>query len=110
MESDFPSFPSTHSPFSILFPSEKGGDTPPESLYTGGNSSVTVNGERVGAALNDLTDQFPDLRTHLFEGAELRSFVNVFLNKEDVRHLDGADTALKDDDQLIIIPSIAGGW
>jgi adenylyltransferase/sulfurtransferase len=49
------------------------------------------------------------LQQHLFEGDELRSFVNIYLNKEDVRHLDGNDTAVSEDDTLMIIPSIAGG-
>ena len=77
--------------------------------YTGGSSKVTVNGGTVGSALADLTAQFPDLRPHLFEGDTLRSFVNVYLNEEDVRHLQGAATAVTPADTLMIIPSIAGG-
>ena len=77
--------------------------------YTGGNSSINVNGGTVGAALTHLTEQHPELRQHLFEGDELRSFVNIFLNQEDVRYLDGADTEVADSDTLMIIPSIAGG-
>ena len=57
--------------------------------YVAGQSKVAVRGETVGAALTDLTDQHPDLRQHLYEGENLRSFVNVYLNKEDVRQLDG---------------------
>lgn len=77
--------------------------------YTGGQSNVQVNGSSVGAALSDLTSQHPELRPHLFEDDSLRSFVNVFLNEEDVRYLDGAETAVSDSDTLMIIPSIAGG-
>ena len=77
--------------------------------YAGGQSAVSVAGTTVGMALNDLTDQFPDLRPHLFDGPQLRSFVNVYLNQEDVRYLQGAETPLKDADTLLIIPSIAGG-
>jgi molybdopterin converting factor small subunit len=77
--------------------------------YTGGQSSVAASGDHVGAVLADLTRQYPDLQQHLYEGGELRSFVNVYLNKEDVRHLDGGTTAVSDDDTLMIIPSIAGG-
>jgi len=77
--------------------------------YSGGNSSVAVSGDNVGAALNDLTQQYPDLRQHLFEGEQLRSFVNVYLNQEDVRYLEGAETAVSENDTLMIIPSIAGG-
>lgn len=77
--------------------------------YTGGNSSVTVSGTSVGAAVDDLTVQHPKLRQHLFEGDQLRSFVNIYLNQEDIRYLDGAETELKQDDTLMIVPSIAGG-
>ena len=77
--------------------------------YTGGQSKVAVSGGTVGAALDDLTGQHPELRQHLFEGDNLRSFVNIYLNKEDVRQLDGRQTVVKDDDTLMIIPSIAGG-
>ena len=77
--------------------------------YTGGNSSINVSGGTVGAALSNLTEQHPDLRQHLFGGNELRSFVNIYLNQEDVRYLDGANTEVADSDTLMIIPSIAGG-
>ncbi|MFQ5419084.1 MAG: MoaD/ThiS family protein [Anaerolineae bacterium] len=77
--------------------------------YAGGNSSINVNGDNVGAALADLTAQFPDLQPHLFENGKLRSFVNVYLNQEDVRYLEGKETAVGENDTLMIIPSIAGG-
>jgi molybdopterin converting factor small subunit len=77
--------------------------------YAGGHSNIPVSGATVGAALADLTAQHPDLRQHLFADGELRSFVNIFLNQEDVRYLEGAQTALAENDTLMIIPSIAGG-
>lgn len=77
--------------------------------YTGNNAQVSVNGGTVGAALSSLTEQHPELRPHLFEGDELRSFVNIYLNQEDVRYLEGAETAVGETDTLMIIPSIAGG-
>ena len=77
--------------------------------YTGGQNSIAVSGGTVGDALVDLTQQYPDLREHLFEGQDLRSFVNIYLNKEDVRHLEGQRTAVAENDTLMIIPSIAGG-
>lgn len=77
--------------------------------YTGGQNSVAVSGSTVGEALVDLTRQHPDLQPHLYDGQQLRSFVNIYLNKEDVRHLDGEKTAVSGDDTLMIIPSIAGG-
>lgn len=77
--------------------------------YTGNQAQVSVNGVTVGEALNDLTTQFPELRQHLFNGSELRNFVNVYLGEEDVRFLGGLDTDLEASDNLRIIPSIAGG-
>jgi molybdopterin converting factor small subunit len=78
--------------------------------YAEGQSEVSVQGATVGEALNDLVTQFPTLKKHLFtEADELRPFVNLFLGDEDVRHLQGEDTPLKEGDQLMIIPSIAGG-
>ena len=77
--------------------------------YTGGNSAVAVDGATVGEALAELTRLHPQLRPHLYDGDELRSFVNVYLNKEDVRGLQGAQTAVAEADTLMIIPSMAGG-
>ena len=75
--------------------------------YTGGNSAVAVEGETVGLALNDLTEKHPDLRQHLFEGDELRSFVNIYLNQEDVRYLeqDTALSMLKPKGVLVVVSS-----
>lgn len=77
--------------------------------YTANQAQVTVSGATVGEALTDLTTQFPELRQHLFNGGELRNFVNVFLGEEDIRFLGGLETELETDDNLRIIPSIAGG-
>ena len=78
--------------------------------YAEGQSEINVQGATVGEALDDLVSRFPALKKHLFtETEELRPFVNLFLGDEDVRHLQGVDTPLKDDDRLMIIPSIAGG-
>jgi molybdopterin converting factor small subunit len=81
----------------------------PLRAYTGGNALVTVGGETVGAILDDLTRQYPELRGHLFEGDKLRSFVNIFIGSEDVRFRDGLETPVGAEDELRIIPSIAGG-
>lgn len=81
----------------------------PLRTYTGNQAQITVNGPTVGAALNDLTSQYPELRQHLFKDAELRNFVNVFLGEEDIRFMNGLDTEIEADDALRIIPSIAGG-
>ncbi|HRE49217.1 MAG TPA: MoaD/ThiS family protein [Aggregatilineales bacterium] len=81
----------------------------PLRVYTGGNAEVNVNGETVGALLSDLTAQYPDLRPHLYNGNDLRNFVNVFLGEEDIRYRDGVETPVEPGDKLRIIPSIAGG-
>jgi len=77
--------------------------------YSDGNSQVQVAGGTVDDALNDLTSQYPDLRQHLYDGPKLRSFVNIYLNQEDIRYGDGVETAVENDDTIMIIPSIAGG-
>jgi molybdopterin converting factor small subunit len=78
--------------------------------YAEGKSEISVQGANVGEALDDLVSQFPALKKHLFtETDELRPFVNLFLGEEDVRHLQGVETPLKEGDKLMIIPSIAGG-
>jgi MoaD family protein len=78
--------------------------------YADGASELQIQAENVGQAIDELTEKYPSLRTHLFsEEGELRPFVNLFLNEEDVRHLQGQQTPLQDGDKLMILPSIAGG-
>jgi sulfur-carrier protein len=77
--------------------------------YSGGQGEVPVSGATVGDALRDLTEQYPELRQHLFEGDRLRNFVNIFINHEDIRYSDGVETAIGEEDRIMIIPSIAGG-
>ncbi|HEX9114616.1 MAG TPA: molybdopterin-synthase adenylyltransferase MoeB [Anaerolineae bacterium] len=77
--------------------------------YAQGQNQIPVGGETVAAALADLTQHYPDLRQHLFDGPALRSFVTIFLNQEDVRHLQGEQTPVAHGDTLLIVPSIAGG-
>jgi molybdopterin converting factor small subunit len=81
----------------------------PLRTFTGGQGQVAVNGATIGDALNDLTTKYPELRQHLYNGAELRNFVNVFVGEEDIRFLDGLSTEITDADSVRIIPSIAGG-
>jgi adenylyltransferase/sulfurtransferase len=77
--------------------------------YSGGNSQVQVSGDTVNQALTDLTSQYPGLRQHLYNDGDLRSFVNIYLNKEDIRYVDGVETIVRQEDTIMIIPSIAGG-
>jgi molybdopterin converting factor small subunit len=82
----------------------------PLRSYTNGEREVTVKGNTVGAAMDDLMVQYPTLRPHLYNGnAELRPFVNLFLNEENIRELQGLATPLQESDRLMLIPSIAGG-
>ena len=78
--------------------------------YTGGAATVSVQAETAGSALNALIALHPALAKHLC-GADgkLRSFVNVYLNDDDIRHLQKEETPLKAGDTLVIVPSIAGG-
>jgi len=78
--------------------------------FTEGKADVSLAAPTVGAALESLTDTYPDLRRHLFSApGALRSFVNVYVNDEDIRSASGLETALKDGDSVLLIPSIAGG-
>lgn len=83
----------------------------PLRVYAGKQDTVTINAATVDEALDRLTQEYPDLKKHLFtpEG-KIRSFVNLYLNDEDVRYLPQKETtAVTDKDALSIIPSIAGG-
>ena len=78
--------------------------------YTNGETIIPVNGENVAQAVEDLLIQYPVLRSHLTNQAgELRPFVNLFLNKENIKSLEGVQTPLTEDDQLLLLPSVTGG-
>jgi len=82
----------------------------PLRAYAGKQESVEVQGATVGEALAALTSKFGDLKKHLFtEEGRLRSFVNVYVNDEDIRFLKKDQTGVRDGDTISIIPSIAGG-
>ena len=78
--------------------------------FAGKNDSVEVSGATVGDVMSALTSQHPDLRKQLYnDEGKMRSFVNVYLNDEDIRYLNKDKTEVKDGDTLSIVPSIAGG-
>src|SRR5450432_1440993 len=82
----------------------------PLRQYTGKQDTVELAGATVGEVLHSLTSQFGDLRRHLYnDEGKLRSFVNVYVNDDDIRYLDKEATQLKDGDTVSIVPSIAGG-
>ena len=79
--------------------------------YAGGKDEVEVAGATISEALDSLTQSHPDLRRHLFTNeGKVRSFVNLYLNDEDVRYLPAKEESkISAGDTLSIIPSIAGG-
>jgi molybdopterin converting factor small subunit len=78
--------------------------------YAGKQAAVEVKAGTIADALNDLVSQHPDLRRHLYsDDGKLRAFVNIYVNDEDIRHLEKENTALKGGDSISIVPSIAGG-
>jgi molybdopterin converting factor small subunit len=82
----------------------------PLRQYVGKQSTVEVKGTTVGEAMSDLLVQHPDLRRHLYaDDGKLRAFVNLYVNDEDIRYLQKEATAVKEGDNISIVPSIAGG-
>jgi len=82
----------------------------PLRQYADKHNSVDVHGATVGEALHSLTGKYQDLRRHLYtDEGKLRSFVNVYLNDEDIRYMNKEATPVKDGDTISIVPSIAGG-
>lgn len=82
----------------------------PLRQFAGGQSEMQVEARTAGEALNKLTSRHAELRRHLFNDQNaLRNFVNVYVNDEDIRHMNGPDTAVKEGDTILIVPSIAGG-
>ena len=82
----------------------------PLRQYVGKQAAVEVRGATVGEAMKALIEQHPDLRKHLYtEDGKLRAFVNLYVNDEDIRYLQKEATALKEGDNISIVPSIAGG-
>ncbi|MDT0342978.1 MoaD/ThiS family protein [Streptomyces litchfieldiae] len=77
--------------------------------YTDGQKAVQGSGDTIAALFADLDAHHPGIKDRLVEGEELRRFVNVYLNDEDVRFLDGIATRLSDGDSVTILPAVAGG-
>ncbi len=76
----------------------------------GGAREVEATGGNVGEVLRSLADQHPATESQLFsEGGELNRYVNVYVNDEDVRVLDGLDTGVSEGDTIVILPAMAGG-
>lgn len=78
--------------------------------YTGGKMEIEVHGKNIADLLLQLVDEFPAVRPYIYdEQNHVRPYVNMFLNGEDVRNMQGDETPVGKDDKVRIVPSIAGG-
>ena len=77
--------------------------------YTGGEKAVTAAGGSLSTLIDDLEANHPGLKERLLDGGDLRRFVNVYVNDEDVRFIGGLDAELSDGDQVVVLPAVAGG-
>jgi molybdopterin synthase sulfur carrier subunit len=76
---------------------------------TGGQSEVEVTGSTVGEALDSVFDAHTELRERITQDGSLRRFVNVYVSGEDIRFQQGLETAIKEGDEVTILPAVAGG-
>ncbi len=81
--------------------------------YTGGEKAVSGAGDSLSALIDDLEAHHPGIKERLIDssdgGGDLRRFVNVYINDEDVRFIGGLEASLKDGDQVVVLPAVAGG-
>jgi molybdopterin synthase sulfur carrier subunit len=76
---------------------------------TEGEAQASVDGDTVGEVLDALYERYGELRSRISEDGGLRRFVNVYVDGEDIRFLDGLDTPVQDGDEVTILPAVAGG-
>jgi len=77
--------------------------------YTGGEKAVSGEGATLSEVIENLEANHPGLKERLIEGEDLRRFVNVYVNDEDVRFTGGLETKVNDGDQVVVLPAVAGG-
>jgi MoaD family protein len=77
--------------------------------YTGDQKSVEATGASLSALIDDLDANHPGIKDRLIEDGDLRRFVNVYVNDEDVRFIGGLEAPLSDGDQVVVLPAVAGG-
>jgi molybdopterin synthase sulfur carrier subunit len=77
--------------------------------YTAGEKAVTADGASLSALIDDLESNHAGIKERLIENGELRRFVNVYINDEDVRFIGGLEATLSDGDQVVVLPAVAGG-
>ena len=81
----------------------------PLRTLTGGKEEVPAAGKNVREIIEDLERNYPGIKERLCDDKGVRRFVNIYQNEEDIRFLDGLDTAIKDGDSISVVPAIAGG-
>jgi molybdopterin synthase sulfur carrier subunit len=82
----------------------------PLRALTKGNAEIQAKGDDIDSLVSDLERQYPGLKDRLLdESGELRRFINIYVNQEDIRFLQAKNTTLKDGDEVSIVPAIAGG-
>ena len=77
--------------------------------YTADRKAVHARGESLSALIDDLESNHPGIKDRLVENGDLRRFVNVYVNDEDVRFTGGLETTVADGDQVVVLPAVAGG-
>jgi sulfur-carrier protein len=77
--------------------------------YTGGAKSVDASGGSLSALIDDLESNHPGIKERLLEDGDLRRFVNIYVNDEDVRFLGGLEAPVGEGDQVVVLPAVAGG-
>ena len=74
------------------------------------NSTVSVSGSNITNIISDLENKYPGIKDRICEeNGEIRPFVNIFVNGEDIRYLEGLNSKLSEDDEVSIVPAVAGG-
>jgi sulfur-carrier protein len=77
--------------------------------YTGGEKAVSADGSTLAEVVESLEANHPGIKERLVENGDLRRFVNVYVNDEDVRFTGGLETKVDDGDQVVVLPAVAGG-
>ena len=82
----------------------------PLRRYTQGQSKVTVSGATVSSVIDSLEESYPGVKSRICdESGQIKRYVNVFVNEDEIRTLDGADSAVGEKDEVSIVPAMAGG-
>ena len=77
--------------------------------YTGGEKAVSADGSTLAEVVESLESNHPGIKERLVENGDLRRFINIYVNDEDVRFIGGLDAELSDGDQVVVLPAVAGG-